>query len=367
MKFIAERDTLLKSIAAAGRAAGGGIMGETPSLHLSLVGDCLTTRGADPDLTIKSTCAVDGNKDGTVVVPARLTVEIVKSFAPGAVVVAANDDVTITSGRAEFHVRTLDSAQLPQHEAPEGMVAIDAAPFVEGLRQVVRAALKDDSQAPTLTGVLAAPTDTGLRLVATDSYRLAVKDIPGITALNKASGVILPARALSEVQHLVGNDLDALAFGSTKLDAVFQVNGTTLTTRLINGEYPNYERLIPASYPITFTTDRDLLVSALKRVRTVITATKDVTTPVRLTLSDGVLKLEVKTPETADATDILDGTLDGVEIAVAFNPTYLIDGLDAVTTDDVVLQVTDAVKPATIKGVADDSYLYLLMPVRVSS
>jgi DNA polymerase-3 subunit beta len=367
MKFAAERDTLLKSIAAAGRAAGGGIMGDTPALHLSLVGDCLTTRGADPDLTIRSACAVDGTKDGTVVVPARLTIEIVKSFGPGAVVLTVADDVAITSGRAEFHVRSLDGVTLPEHDAPEGMVAIDAVPFVEGLRQVVRAALKDDSRAPTLTGVLAVQTDTGLRLVATDSYRLAVKDIPGITAVSDAAGVILPSRALSEVQHLIGNDLDTIAFGSTKLDAVFAIDGTTLTTRLINGQYPDYQRLLPASYPYSFVANRMELLEAIKRVRVIIRDAKDATTPVRLALTDAGMMIEVQIPETGNATDIVNGKFEGDEINVAFNPTYLIDGLDAVATDDVVLQVINSVKPVTLKGVDDDSYLYLLMPVKVSS
>ena len=373
MKFRTERDGLLEALVTAGRAAGGrGAAATTsPSIQLSLRGDQLEVTGSDPDLVVEVRTSVSGDADGVTLVPPRLIVEIVRSFEPGTVSIVGDDDeVRISSGRAEFAVRIPVGAEITRLTSPDSDgITLPSAPFADGLRQVVRAALTDDSRAPQLTGVLMVATDTGLRLVATDSYRLAFRDLEGLTALPAGNQVLVPARALGEIQRLLGpspDDSDTLVFRHSDLDAVFDVGAVRLTTRLLRGPFPDYQRLLPPGYPHALHVARDELASALRRVRLMGRDAKDVATPVRITFGTDGAELAVLTPESGRASERVDGRFDGDELTVAFNPGYLLDGVEAVRADTLVLEVIDSTKPATLRGDGEDDYRYLLMPVRVS-
>jgi DNA polymerase-3 subunit beta len=377
VKFRTERDGLLEALATAGRAASPRAATGGPgsaSLQLALHGNHLLVTGADPDLVIEVRASVAGDADGTALVPARLLADIVRSFEPGAVTLVSDDeDVRIASGRAEFTVKVPTGAEISRLSATVGSgITLPAGVFAEGLRQVVRAALTDDTRAPQLTGVLMVATEGGLRLVATDSYRLAFRDLVGLSALDPGAEVLVPARALAEIQRLVaaqshsGADTDALVFHHGDLDAVFDLGDVQLTTRLLRGPFPDYERLLPASYPCSFTTAREELTAALRRVRLMVRDTKDATTPVRVAFGEGGAELTVLTAETGRAAERVDGTYSGDELTVAFNPTYLLDGIEAIRSDTIVLDVIDSTKPATVRGADDNDYHYLLMPVRVS-
>jgi DNA polymerase-3 subunit beta len=384
VKFRTERDSLLEAIATAGRAASQrGTVG-TPSLQLSLRGNRLEIVGADPDLVIEVSTSVGGESDGSTLVPARLITEIVRSFDAGTVTFLADDEeARISSGRAEFTVRVPIGAAITRLGPPAGEgISLPAPLFAEGLRQVVRAALTDDSRAPQLTGVLMVATESGLRLVATDSYRLAYRDLEGVSALDEGAEVLVPARALVEIQRLVGSAAPGagassgsgeradgerrLVFRHSDLDAVFDLDTTRLTTRLLRVPFPQYERLIPPSYPSSLTAGREELAAALRRVKLMVRDAKDAATPVRVGFAPEGAELRVVTPETGQAVEHIDGDYEGDELTVAFNPGYLLDGVEALRTERVVLEVIDATKPATVRGDGDGEYRYLLMPVRVS-
>jgi DNA polymerase III subunit beta len=229
------------------------------------------------------------------------------------------------------------------------------------LRQVVRAASTDNDR-PVLTGVLMAATDAGLRLVATDSYRLAVRDLTGSSVLAAGQKVLLPGRALAEVQRLLtGAEQVALRLGES--EAHFDVGPTRLTTRLLEGDYPNYANLIPKGYPNRLVVGREAILDAIRRVRLM---TRDATTPVRLSLRPDGVELTVITPDLGQATEDVDAKYEGVEFTIAFNPAYLADGVEAAEGDEVVLEAQDAGKPATLRATEGADYLYLLMPVKVS-
>ncbi len=374
MKFRVDRDTLLDTLVTAARATsarpgvGLGVVG----LRLQLRGDQLDVCGSDPDLVIEARCQVAGETDGTALVPSRLVVDIVRSFEPGAVAVVADDDeVHFSSGRAEFVVRVAIGAEITRLGVPEQEgIEIPGAVFADGLRQVVRAALVDDSRAPQLTGVLMAATDGGLRLIATDSYRLAFRDFAGMTAVEPGRQVLVPAKALAEVQRLAagskGEGERTIVFRYSDLDAVFDLSEVRITTRLLRGQFPEVERLIPESYAYHLHVSRDELESALRRVRLVVRDTKDATTPVRLAMHDGGVELTVLTPESGRAEESLEGDFEGDDLTIAFNPTYLLDGVEAVRADTLVLEVNDPGKPALVRGKGEDDYRYLLMPVKVS-
>lgn len=367
MKFRCERDVLVEALGTTGRAVAAKGAG-SPALagvHLRLEGDTLRLAGVDRDLTIQTSVTVAGGTDGAAVLPSRLAVDIVRSLEPGAVTVelAEEDVVRISSGRSNFTVRALPIEDFPRLSPPAGdPVTIESAMLAAALRQVVRAASTDNDR-PVLTGVLMAATETGLRLVATDSYRLAVRDLPGSTVLGAGQKVLLPSRALAELQRLLGGSSSEVSLRLGEFEANFDVGPTRLTTRLLDGEYPNYAGLIPKGYPNRLVVGREALLDAVRRVRLM---TRDATTPVRLSLRPDGVELTVITPDLGQATEDVDAKYEGTEFTIAFNPAYLAEGVEAIDGDEVALETQDAGKPATLRATEGPDYLYLLMPVKVS-
>ncbi len=364
MKFRCERDALSEALGTAQRAVGsrGGALPVLSGVLLELQHDQLVVTGTDLELTIRTSTPVDGGGVGSAVLPARLLGDIIRSVEPGVVSMEVLDDeARISAGRSEFTVRTLGVGEFPRQPEPEGEgVTIDAASFSEALRQVIPAASKDDAR-PILTGILLAAEGEGVRLVATDSYRLAVRDLPAERILAAEERVLIPARGLSEVQRLLGSG--SLRVLLSDRDASFHLSNARVTTRLIEGQFPNYRQLLPSSYPNHLTVSREGLLDAVRRVRLVTQGREN--TPVRLSLSVSGIELDVQAHEVGQAHEIIEGKYEGEEMVVAFNPDFLIDGLQAVGGAEVVLETLDALKPVTARGTDESGFVYLLMPVRV--
>jgi DNA polymerase III subunit beta len=363
VKFRCERDVLADVLATAGRAATGrtGTLPVLSGVRIDLQGDQLRVTGTDLELTIAMEVTVAGDGDGVTVLPARLTADIVRSLGSGAVTIEADqDDVHITAGRSQFQVRPLSADDFPRlPDFAADAVTLPVETFGAALRQVARAASSDESR-PLLTGVLLAAEEDGLRLVATDSYRLAVRDLPGTTVLREGQKVLVPSRALNELARLVpSSDHITLLLGER--EATFEVGSARLTTRLIEGEFPNYRQLIPQHYPNRLTVERDALLEAVSRVKLLA---RD-STPIRLAMSADGLELTATTQDIGQAVESLDAKYEGAEMVVAFNPDYLSAGVDAVAADEVVLETLDALKPAVLRAGDAGDFLYLLMPVRV--
>jgi DNA polymerase III subunit beta len=381
VKFRCERDVLVDALTTSGRAvaARGAALPVLSGVRLEVTGSRLLLAGTDLDLTIQSEIQVAGTADGVVVAPGRLVTDIVRALEPGAVMLEADDDeLRIASGRSQFTVRTHPAADFPRLPVPAGdAVTLPADGLADALRQVVRAASSEDSR-PILTGVLMAAEGTSLRLVATDSYRLAVRDLPGAGVLREGQKVLVPSRALAELQRLLGSaagnnpttteDNGAKSGPAVTLrlgehDATFELGTVRLTTRLIEGEFPNYRQLIPSNYPNRLRVAKDPLLDAVRRVKLLV---RDPTTPVRIALRADGIELTVITQDWGQATEDVDAKYEGAEMTVAFNPNYLIDGIEAITSEEVQLETLDALKPATLRPTEGSDYLYLLMPVRVS-
>jgi DNA polymerase-3 subunit beta len=373
VKFRCERDVLLDALTTASRSAGrGGALPVLTGVRFVVDGDVLSLAGTDLDLTIQASASVAGGGDGVAVAPGRLVTDIVRALEPGAVTVDADDDeLRIVAGRSQFSVRTYAADDFPRLPAPAGQaVTLPVTGLADALRQVVRAASGEDTR-PILTGVLMAAEGGGLRLVATDSYRLAVRDLPGAGVLSEGQRVLVPSRALAELQRLLGSGGgpggdDAEPAATLRLgdhEATFEVGDVRLTTRLIEGEFPNYRQLIPSAYPNCLIVGREPLLDAVRRVKLLV---RDPTTPVRVALRSDGIELSVITQDWGQAAEQVDAKYEGSEMTVAFNPNYLIDGVEAITSDEIQLETLDALKPATIKPTEGSEYLYLLMPVRVS-
>jgi len=364
VKFRCERDVLDRAFSITRRAVAGrgGTLQVLSGLHLELRGNTLTVVGSDLDLVVRVTVEVGGEQDGSVVLSAQLGAEIVRALDSGQVEFTVDDDgVSMVSGRSDFRLRVMSAEEYPRFDEPVGeSVTLDAGTVADALEQVIKAASIDDAR-QILTGVLMAAEADGLRFVATDSYRLAVRDLPGTAILGRDQTVLVPSRALDMVGKILG-DAEELTIRLGERDATFEVDDVQVMTRLIEGEFPNYRGLIPDDHPNVLVVNRLALQEAVRRVR--ILAQES--TPVRMSMSADGLELMAITQDVGQAHESVDASYEGKDLTVAFNPQFLLDGLEVSPGDEVRLETSEASKPAVLRSIGDEQFLYLLMPVRVS-
>ena len=367
MKFRCERDTLADAVATAQRAVASrtGAMPVLSGLRVSLAPGSLELVGTDLELTIRVRIPADTDGEGSAVVPARLFSEIVRQLDGDTVSVElADDDARIEAGRFATTLRTLSAAEFPRlPEVSESGVRVEAAAFAEALRQVVPGASRDDAR-PILTGVLLTASAGGLRLVATDSYRLALRDLQGVSMLEEGQKVLVAAKGLGEVQRLLSGETGDIDVVLGEREVVFRVDSTEVTTRLIEGDFPNYQQLIPSGYPNRLMVSRDALQAAVNRVR-LVGQSKD-TAPIRLGMTAEGLELSAIAQDVGEAHESVEAKYEGTDLTVAFNSQFLLDGIDAAASDEVVIESIDPLKPAVMKATDSADFLYLLMPVRIA-
>jgi DNA polymerase-3 subunit beta len=298
-------------------------------------------------------------EEGRAVIPGRLLSEAVRKMPPGQVTIGVSEnDIEIQGNGPRFTLRPLAVDDFPTQEdvVVEG-VEVDGEAFAEAINQVTIAASTDGAR-PILTGVLFETSEEGLRMVATDSYRLAKRDLPGFGL--EGSGLV-PARGLRELPRTIG--APKVTAQLREREAVFSSERGTLRLRLIDGNFPKYQSLLPDSYPNQVILDKEELLEALGRV----TLVAEDHIPVRLKLTEGGVEVTVSRQDVGGETEHLSGEYSGSdeEVAIAFNPRYLQDGVSAIVGDKVRIRVIDAFKPGVIDSGDSGEFLYLLMPVRV--
>jgi DNA polymerase-3 subunit beta len=364
VKFRVERETLSEALGSAARVAShrNNALPALSGAHLEVAGDRLVLTCTDNDLSVRFELPVGGVSDGVVVVSAKLISDIVRAMPEEKVTLETRaEEVMVSAGKSQFTVPTFAAADFPAVLTATGTpVTISAATFAEALRQVVRAA-SNDMQRLALTGVLVAAEPDGVRLVATDSYRLAVRELPGATLVARGQEVLVPSRALGELERLIqhGDDL-RVTQGDNR--ATFACGGVTLTTTLLNVEFPKYRQLIASGYPNRLVTDREALLEAVRRARILA---RD-STPVRLKMTASSLYLSVVTNDLGQVVDEIEATMQGSDITLGFNSDYLMQGIEAIGTQEISIETSEPVKPAVLRGVGDPHYLYLVMPQRLT-
>lgn len=322
-----------------------------------------TVRLAGTDLELAGEATIDAKVEnaGQVVVPGRVLGEIARSLPEGAVrIETTGTQAAIACGAAEFTLRTLPVEDFPHLSAPDAAAgSIEAKAFATAVGQVTRAASSDEAR-PVLTGTLLEATAEKITLVATDSYRLAVREIawkgPG-----EAIKRVIPARALVEAARASeGNGEITVTLAETQ--ASFAVEGRRLTTRLIEGEFPNWGQLIPAELPNQLRVDRELFGEAVRRVGILAQSGA----PVRIELTADGARLGAGSQDVGEASEAVQGKFEGEPLTVAFNPAYLLDGINAVEGSEVVIACRDGLKPAIVRAPEEGSgFIYLAMPVRI--
>jgi len=378
MKFRCERDDLLNGVQFASRAISNrATLPVLSGLKIEASEDGRVSLAAtDLELTMETAIRAAVDEPGKAIVPGRLFGEMTRSLGAGQVAVGSGDaEVEIGSGRGQFRVKALapdDYPALPLEDRAKSdasvEVRVDAGVLSTALSQVVRAASADETR-QILTGVLCEIDEGSLTLAATDSYRLAVRKIeaPGATVRRD---VVLPSRTLSELARALGSgatvtasiadNLVAFSIGEAG-DEGQTLEEATIGSRFIEGEFPKYRQLIPEGYPNKLEVDRDALLEVTKRVG--LLAQNNL--PVKLQLGSE-LEVSAHTPDVGEGQEIIDADYSGEPLVIAFNPQFLHDGVSAIKSPRVTIDVADGLKPAVIKGADDTEFTYLLMPVRLS-
>jgi len=378
MKFRCERDDLLGAVQFASRAISNrATLPVLSGLRIEAKeAGWIGVAATDLELTMQTAFQAGVDEPGLEVVPGRLFNEIVRNLGSGQVSLAsAEGELEIASGRGHFRVRTLmpdDYPALPVEESAADSISVemDSGALAGSLAQVVRSASSDESR-QVLTGVLWEIEPGRLTLAATDSYRLAVSEVEVEGGPGEAVKVILPARALAELgRALQGTGGRVRTLVRDNLVTFFLATGgqegsgggqSVIATRFIEGEFPNYRRLLPEGYPNALTVDRESLLETVKRVG--LLAQNNL--PVKLRLA-GELEVSAHTPDVGEGQEVVDAEYQGEPFVIAFNPQFLHEGASAIRTERVVLEAGDGLKPALLKGEDETSFTYLLMPVRLS-
>jgi DNA polymerase-3 subunit beta len=323
-------------------------------------GSTLRVTGTDLEMTVRTTAEVEVLEEGTLVIPARLATEAIRKMPAGAVTLTSGDgEVEIMGAGPRFSLRELPADEFPHLGDVdfEGAVTVDGDELAAAIAQATVGASVDSAR-PILTGVLFEEDDQGMRLVATDSYRLAVRKLADVQL---KEGGLVPARGLRELSRTVG--ASKMQVSMHQREVVFGSARGSLTLRLIEGTFPNYRQLLPDSYPNKVVVTKEALLEALGRASLVA----EDHIPVRLKLMDGGVEVTVTRQDVGGETEHIPGEYQGEveDVMIAFNPRYLTDGVSAIDSDEVQIEVTDGLKPSVIRGVDDDRFTYLLMPVRI--
>ena len=331
-------------------------------VRITAQGETVEFAATDLEIFVRTSGDFSVEEPGTVVVPGRLLGEILRSVPAGKVTISGGDsDVRITSGRSDFSLRGFAVADFPNPpEVTGGQAAIvKAEELARALNRVVKAASGDEAR-PVLTGVLWEVEGGSLRLVATDSYRLAVSELVVKEGPTEARA-IMPGRALGELARTLAGDEGAVEVLLGENQAAFAAGRTKIVTRLIEGEFPNWRHLIPEGYRSHLTVNKESFSAAVARVGLVA----QTNTPVKFHLGDEI-QLTASESGVAEAAEVIeDASYEGEPMVIAFNPRFFSDGLDGIEGDSASLDVTDPTKPAVLRVAERDDFTYLLMPVRL--
>jgi DNA polymerase-3 subunit beta len=306
-------------------------------------------------------------RDGTVVLPARLLLDVARQLPEGTVSLElrpAEQDVEVIAGPAKFHIRTLRSEDFPTLPEPGGDEVVDmpAAAFVDTISKVAVSASRDETR-PILTGILVSASGSELRMVATDSYRLSVKETTLEAPLSSGFEANVPARALQELERIAASVAEErIRIGVRANQIVFEIGEVKLSSRLIDGQFPNYRQLLPETYEHELHVDGEELGAVVRRIS--LMAQKNA--PLRMSFDEGQLTVSAQTPDVGEASEPLPLPFSGERFEIGFNPEFLKDGLQSVGSGDVVLKLISPLRPGLIESGDGSGFLYLIMPIRLN-
>ena len=368
MRISTQRDALFAQLQTVTRAAS------TRSAVQALSGVQVLASGAGielraTDMEIGLRVPLDGEvvREGAVVLPARLLVDVVRSLPGDSVTLelrSAEQDVEIIAGAATFQIRTLRLEDFPPFPETDGdsRVRVPGAAFVATVAKVARSASRDETR-PVLTGILVSATGDELRMVATDSYRLSVKETKLAAPLAGAFEANVPARALQELSRIVGqSEADELSVAVRTNQVIFEARGVVLSSRLIDGQFPNHRQLLPDAFEHELQLSGGEITDVVRRIS--LLAQKNA--PLRLAFSEGELTVSARTPDVGEAQETVPVPFAGEPFEIGFNPEFLRDGVESVDSDDLLLKLISPLRPGLIEAGDGSGFIYLIMPIRLN-
>lgn len=334
-------------------------------IYLDAHDDTLTLQATDLELSIQYSVSALIEETGKAVVPGKLFSDIVKNLPDAAVHVEAEDDsAVITCDTASFSIKTLDAEDFPgfPHVDVQQEIAIPFAQFASMVKRVARTVSKDESRA-ILTGVLITLEDSMLKMVATDSYRLAITETQLEDSAAEEFQAVISGSFLQEIASLPRSD-ENLKLALAENQIVVTYHDTVFINRRLEGNFPNYRQLLPDSYVTRVSMDVGHLIAGVKRTSLL----GQTSSPVRfdINIASQTAQLSAVAQDVGSAQETLSCEGEGEDVEIAFNYAYVLDGLSSVNTDNVYLEVQSSLKPGIFKSAEGESFLYLVMPVRIS-
>jgi DNA polymerase-3 subunit beta len=323
----------------------------------------LQLAATDMELSLRATLDAEVDVEGEVVVPGRLLLDIVRALPENEVEVEHRSDeamLLVSSGSASYRIHTYASEDFPRLPETETLQLhpVDRDALLETIGRVGRSASRDESR-PVLTGILVRFESDKLVMAATDSYRLAVKETPAPGGLPELEAII-PARALQELSRLAAG-ADEVQLGLHENHVVFGAEGAWLTTRRIDGQFPNYRQLLPEQFEHELQLPREELLDVVRRVS--LMAQRN--SPLRLRFAEGELTVSAQTPDVGEARESLPAPYNADAMEIGFNAEFLRDGLESVDSPTVRMKLISPLRPAVLEGETPD-YTYLIMPIRLA-
>jgi DNA polymerase-3 subunit beta len=370
MKLSVSRDAFLARLGVAAR--GVSTRSSIQTLSGVRIGEAegggVELQATDMEIGIRVKVDAEVESGGSpIVLPGRLLLDVVRSLPNDDLALeyrTQTQDVEIISGTAKFHLRTLpteDFPKLPERD-DAASVSVPAQAFIDTVNRVGRAASRDEAR-PHLTGVLVSASGTELRMVATDSYRLAVKETKLESALAGELEVNVPVRALQELTRVAAADgVESIEVTAKENQVIFRAGDVVLSSRLIEGRFPNYKQLLPETYEHELRLSRSELLDVVKRIS--LMAQKNA--PLRMKFEDGALEVSAETPDIGEASESLPAPFKGETLEIGFNPEFLQDGLDSAESEELVFKLISPHRPGLIQSGDDGGFIYLVMPVRLN-
>jgi DNA polymerase-3 subunit beta len=326
----------------------------------------VTLSATDSELGLRTGLEAEVASEGSTLLPGRLLAEISRSLGAPSVEIESRDgerDVEIRNGSSRFHLRTLPVADFPSLPVGDDKpLKIPAAALAATIELVAGAASRDDMR-PVLTGVLVTAAGNEMTMVATDSYRLAVKRTELEAAIDGELEANIPARALRELSRILSTEgVDEVAVTLLANQAIFEAGAVVLSTRLIDGQFPNFRQLLPESYEHDVRLPRADFLEVTRRISQMAQGNP----PLRLAFAPGELTVAAETPDVGDAVETMPAAFEGEPLEIGFNPEFLKEGIESVEGDEVVMRLISPLRPGLLQPVGSDDFRYLVMPIRLN-
>src|SRR6476469_4525110 len=363
LRITVSKDELVSALGVVSRAVSARTSVQILSgILLEAQGNELRLAATDMELSLRATLPAQIEGDGAIVLPGKTFVDIARLLPADEVAIEhkpAESVVHVTAGSASYTLHTYnpeDFPRLPDVTAVQTF-PVERESLLETIHRVARASSRDESR-PVLTGILVQFAAGKLTMAATDSYRLAVKE----TTLNSTAPdleAIVPGRALTELARIASSG-DTIDIGVHENQVVFGTEGIWLTTRRIDGQFPNYRQLLPEQFEHELTLPRGELLEVVRRAAVMIQRA----TPLQLRLAEGEWTVIARTHEVGESKESMPAPFTGETLEIGFNADFLRDGLESMDGDDVRFKLISPLRPAVIQGEGDD-FTYLVMPIRL--